>query len=234
MSGFLVVVNAVLLSVLCLGFAVEPKSLRSPAAIGFINATPKQFVQSVEPNFQLSVQTLHAVQIRWELPVELMFDETQGLEEEALSEKAALKLIGELLPTHGEASFNFELEDIHRTGVPPIEGLPSIIPYRTPFLVPPAEALTLESGITFYWQDLSEFSDLDNPLKFLPTFKRLQLDQQTFEFLFRLQRAVTDDVLTQKSDGKVETDFEQNAEPQLEVAPGGGDYWIEDPDAAWW
>lgn len=65
------------------------------------------------------------------------------------------------------------------------------------------------------------------------------LDPNTIELLSGFRRVLIDDIAAAESDllapdGENTATGDRLLRPGLEVAPGGGRYWIEDPNAAWW
>ena len=62
------------------------------------------------------------------------------------------------------------------------------------------------------------------------------LDTNTIEMLMGFRRGLVDDIAAAEGDftDQAASPGEELPRPGLEVAPGGGQYWIEDPNAAWW
>lgn len=70
------------------------------------------------------------------------------------------------------------------------------------------------------------------------SFELQSLDPAAIQLLSGFRRVLTEDIVTDEGalgePGQELLTDEESPQSGLQVAPGGGRYWIEDPNAAWW
>ncbi|MDB9528079.1 hypothetical protein PN498_18940 [Oscillatoria sp. CS-180] len=102
------------------------------------------------------------------------------------------------------------------------------------FSVPPLTIDEKDAEVAFQSGDLDAFDHLTDPQNSLAEFRLKPLDQSTFE---QFSDSPLSETSTPSSTSSIARGIDSEGlttEGRTQVAPGGGEHWLDDPTSAWW
>jgi hypothetical protein len=105
---------------------------------------------------------------------------------------------------------------------------------RNAFYVPPLNVTSGPPAVTFDYRNISRFSNLEGSYFILYNLEWNYVNQSIIEVLSSRRRIINDAQLDNSLGTASDIGIDEVLRQLPEAAPNGGQYWLEDPNAAWW